>query len=278
MVGHVSVPAAAVLAELPTWAALVRADNPGPMTLDGTNSWVLRADPASPCLIVDPGPDDGAHLAALAARSPVAGILVTHGHSDHVAGLGALVRSLGGDVAVLAAGAEPASVRAVGRAAGFDLDMLPTPGHTADSVCFVTGTGERSVVLTGDSILGRGTTIVAYPDGDLGAYLASLERLTDYDGVPALPGHGPALADCAAAARFYVAHRHARLDEVRAAVGAGARTPEDVVAVVYRDVPTTLWPAAAWSVRAQLAYLGQEDGQQADGRESAPPLSRLDPP
>ena len=278
MVGHVSVPAAAVLAGLPTWAALVRADNPGPMTLDGTNSWVLRGDPAAPCLIVDPGPDDARHLAALARRGPVAGILITHGHPDHIDGVADLVRDLGGDVPVVAAGTEPATVRTLGRAAGLDLDMLATPGHTADSVCFLARTAGQSVVLTGDSILGRGTTIVAHPDGDLGAYLASLDALAGYDGVPALPGHGPALADCGVAARFYLAHRRARLDEVRAAVAEGARTPEEVVAAVYRDVPTHLWAAAAWSVRAQLAYLGQEDRQQTDRRESAPPPNRLDPP
>ncbi|GAA1789044.1 MBL fold metallo-hydrolase [Luedemannella flava] len=279
MVGHVSVPAAAVLAELPTWVALVRADNPGVMTLDGTNSWVLRADPAKPCLIVDPGPDDDAHLDALAAHGPVAGILITHGHPDHVEGVDPLVRRLG--VPVLSAHAgDGATARRLGAAAGLDLELRPTPGHTADSVCFVATRepGAQTVVLTGDTILGRGTTIVAHPDGHLGDYLRSLEALTGLDGVPALPGHGPALADCAAAARFYLAHRYARLDEVRASVAAGARTPEEVVAVVYRDVPTDLWPAAAWSVRAQLAYLGQEERQQADQRESIPPAHQLDPP
>lgn len=278
MVGHVSVPAAAVLAELPTWVALIRADNPGPMTLDGTNSWVLRTDPSGPCLVVDPGPDDDAHLAALAAHGPVAGILVTHGHPDHVEGVATLVRRLGGDVPVLAAhtgGNELA--RNLGAATGLDLGMRAVPGHTADSVCFVAGNGAQTVVLTGDTILGRGTTIVAHPDGNLGDYLASLETLTTCT-APALPGHGPALADCGAAARFYLAHRRARLDEVRAAVAAGARTPEEVVAVVYRDVPAALWPAAAWSVRAQLAYLGQEDRQETDRRESAPPRDSLEAP
>lgn len=118
--------------------------------------------------------------------------------------------------------------------------------------------GTERVVLTGDTILGRGTTVVAHPDGHLGDYLASLERLSAYQGIPALPGHGPALADCGAAADFYLAHRRARLDQVRAAVDAGARTAPEVVATVYADVDRSLWWAAEWSVRAQLEYLGVE--------------------
>lgn len=135
---------------------------------------------------------------------------------------------------------------------------MPTPGHTADSVCFLVSDGTERVVLTGDTILGRGTTVVAHPDGNLGDYLASLERLGAYQGIAALPGHGPALADCGAAADFYLAHRRARLDQVRAAVAAGARTAPEVVATVYADVDRSLWWAAEWSVRAQLEYLGVE--------------------
>jgi glyoxylase-like metal-dependent hydrolase (beta-lactamase superfamily II) len=125
----------------------------------------------------------------------------------------------------------------------------------------------ESVVLTGDTILGRGTTVVAYPDGDLGHYLASLRLLEELGALPVLPGHGPPLADCATAARFYLAHRLGRLEQVREARDNGAETAEDVVATVYADVDRSLWPAAQWSVRAQLAYL-----------ESAEAPSRLDSP
>jgi len=146
---------------------------------------------------------------------------------------------------------------------------VATPGHTADSYCLVVSLadGSHPAVLTGDTILGRGTTVVAWPDGNLSAYLASLRGLADLatgqevgvgQAVPVLPGHGPALADCAAAARFYLAHRRARLDQVRSAVAAGARTPAEVVAAVYQDVDRALWPAAEQSVRAQLDYLAQE--------------------
>jgi glyoxylase-like metal-dependent hydrolase (beta-lactamase superfamily II) len=120
-------------------------------------------------------------------------------------------------------------------------------------------------VLTGDTILGRGTTVVAWPDGDLGDYLESLGRLAAFDGRPALPGHGPALTDTAVAARFYHQHREARLAQVRAAVDAGVVEPADVVARVYADVDPVLWPAAEWSVRAQLAYLRRESHHPTDG-------------
>ncbi|GIG85180.1 MBL fold metallo-hydrolase [Plantactinospora endophytica] len=281
MTGHVTAPAAALADQLPSWATLVRAPNPGPMTLDGTNTWVLGVPGSGEVVVVDPGPLDEAHLAAVAARGPVAGVLVTHGHPDHAEGL---------DRFLELTGAEPLVFRCAWSTielAGLRIRLLVTPGHTADSLCFVVERadgpvedagefpvepgGERAV-FTGDTILGRGTTVVAHPDGDLADYLASLETLTEFSGVPALPGHGPPLADCAAAARFYLAHRRARLEQVRAAVRQGARTAPEVVAAVYADVDRSLWGAAEWSVRAQLAYLDHEN------RESGPGAGGLDSP
>ncbi|SCE88832.1 Glyoxylase, beta-lactamase superfamily II [Micromonospora coriariae] len=276
MSGHVTAPAAALADELPSWVRLLRAPNPGPMTLDGTNTWVLRAAPGEPAVVIDPGPADEGHLAAIAAHAPVGFVLITHGHSDHTEGAPRLSELLGG-VHVLAV--DP--THAIGGApltepgehfdgVGLKIRLLDTPGHTADSVCFLVECGDERVVLTGDTILGRGTTVVAHPDGHLGDYLTSLELLTAYRGIPALPGHGPALADCAAAAEFYLAHRRARLDQVRAAVAAGAHTPGEVVAAVYADVDRSLWWAAEWSVRAQLEYLGVGSG------ESEPRVSGLE--
>jgi glyoxylase-like metal-dependent hydrolase (beta-lactamase superfamily II) len=142
-------------------------------------------------------------------------------------------------------------------------------------VCFVVEAEGQRVVFTGDTILGRGTTVVAHPDGDLADYLDSLRRLEDLRGVPVLPGHGPALTDCAAAARFYLDHRLARLEQVRAARAAGARRAEEVVAAVYADVDQALWWAAEMSVRAQLEFL---DNEAEPDRESDGPPARLDPP
>jgi glyoxylase-like metal-dependent hydrolase (beta-lactamase superfamily II) len=246
MAGHLTNPVNRPLDRLPDWVTLVRAGNPGPMTLDGTNSWILTGS-GGRTVLVDPGPLDEAHLARLAGYRPSL-ILLTHGHPDHVDGLAALVDQLGG---------VPVWDRLEERRVldGLDMQLLATPGHTADSVCFrVELAGERAV-LTGDTILGRGTTVVAYPDGNLGDYLTSLRRLAAFDGVAVLPSHGPALVDCGAAARAYLDHREARLDQVRDAVAAGARTPRDVVEQVYAEVDRALWPAAELSVRAQLAYL-----------------------
>ncbi|MFG3604586.1 MBL fold metallo-hydrolase [Micromonospora chersina] len=260
MGGRVTGAAAALADELPEWVTLVRAPNPGPMTLDGTNSWVLRAPGASHAVVVDPGPADEEHLAALTAHGPVGFVLITHAHADHTEGAPRLSALLGGapvlavDPAHTVGGAPLTPDTALD--AGLEIRPLTTPGHTADSVCFLVGHGDERVVLTGDTILGRGTTVVAHPDGHLGDYLSSLELLTTYRGIPALPGHGPALADCGAAAEFYLAHRRARLDQVRAAVAAGATTAPEVVERVYADVDRSLWWAAEWSVRAQLEYLG----------------------
>ncbi|HYN97565.1 MAG TPA: MBL fold metallo-hydrolase [Pilimelia sp.] len=262
--GHVTDPAAEVAGELPGWVSLVRAPNPGPMTLEGTNTWVLRAPDAEFGVVVDPGPADEAHLAAVAAHAPIGLLLVTHGHPDHVAGAERLAELLGGPPVRTVPPDAPVT------AAGLRITAVATPGHTADSVCFEVACGGQTVVLTGDTILGRGTAVVAWPDGDLGDYLASLLRLSAYDGVLALPGHGPALADCAAAARFYLSHRRARLEQVRAAVAGGVVTPAEVVRVVYADVDPALWAAAEWSVRAQLVFLtsraaGREAGRGVDG-------------
>ena len=262
---------------LPSWVTLVRAPNPGVMTLEGTNTWVLRAPGGEFGIVVDPGPDDAGHLAAVAAHGPIGFILVTHGHPDHVEGAGRLSALLGGTAVIAADPAHCVGVEQLDTdeqlgGAGIEVRTVTTPGHTADSVCFEVSVGAESAIFTGDTILGRGSTVVAWPDGDLGDYLSSLRRLTAYSGVPALPGHGPPLADCAVAAGGYLVHRRARLDQVRAALAAGAGTAAEVVGAVYAEVDRSLWPAAEWSVRAQLAYLGHVE------RESTPGADRLDRP
>jgi glyoxylase-like metal-dependent hydrolase (beta-lactamase superfamily II) len=236
-------------------AGVVLADNPSPMTLEGTNSWVLRAPGQTACVIVDPGPDDPDHLAALAAHGPVAAILITHRHADHTAGIRAF-RELTGAPPTRAAdlaychGADPLRDGETVAVAGLRLQVLVTPGHTTDSVSFVL----PDAVLTGDTILGRGTTVVAHPDGRLGPYLESLHRLAALGPRTVLPGHGPERPDLAAIAEGYLAHRAERLEQVRAVLDE-VRTPREIVARVYADIDPSLWPAAELSVRAQLDYL-----------------------
>jgi glyoxylase-like metal-dependent hydrolase (beta-lactamase superfamily II) len=246
------------------------------MTLDGTNTWVVRAPGEEYGIVVDPGPLDEDHLARIAAYGPILFILVTHGHHDHVEGAARLSALLGG-VPVLAAdpahcvGDVPLDPAETLGGAGLAIEVLDTPGHTADSVCFLVECGTERVLFTGDTILGRGTTVVAKPDGDLGAYLTSLDLLTAYPGVVMLPGHGPAGADVAQAARVYLDHRRERLAQVEAAMAAGADTPEKVVDLVYPGIEPGLRFAAEWSAAAQLDYLHHKI------RESGTPAGRLDP-
>jgi glyoxylase-like metal-dependent hydrolase (beta-lactamase superfamily II) len=241
---------------------LVRADNPGPMTLDGTNTYVLQGRDG--LVVVDPGPLDEQHLRRVAGHGEVQLTLLTHGHPDHAEGARRFAELTGSPVLArdpahcvgtdepLGEDGESAGV------AGLLVDVLHTPGHTADSVCFVVESAGSRAVLTGDTVLGRGTTVVAHPDGALAPYLDSLRRIVALGEMTLLPGHGPVRADAAARATEYLAHREARLAQVRAAVAAGAATAPEVVRVVYADVDEALWPAAELSVRAQLDYLAAE--------------------
>jgi glyoxylase-like metal-dependent hydrolase (beta-lactamase superfamily II) len=253
---------------IPDAATRVLAPNPGPMTLDGTNSWVLRGQGVGAAIVVDPGPDDDGHLERLAAGG-VALVLVTHHHPDHTAAVDAFARRTGAPVRAIdrvwCRDAEPLSDGERIEAVGVVLDVIATPGHTSDSVCFALrqpggGGAAPLAVLTGDTVLGRGTTIIAHPDGALGPYLDSLQRLRDLGApgpVPVLPGHGPALPDLAAICDAYLAHRAERLDQVRAAVASlGAHvSPEAVTDLVYADTDAAVRGAAEASVRAQLEYL-----------------------
>lgn len=267
-------------------ALVVLAPNPGPMTLDGTNTWILGAPGSAEVVLVDPGPDDAEHLAAVSAEverldARVTLIVLTHGHADHSAGVRRFADALGAPVRAFdpahRLGSEGLADGDVVSAGGLTLEVVHTPGHSSDSVSLIDGDGEA--LLTGDTILGRGTTVVAYPDGQLVDYLDSLGRLADLvddKGLrTVLTGHGPSLDDASAAIAGYLEHRAQRLDEVAEAVAAlqeraeaeadaahlhphhltDAELTEQIVPIVYADVPRAVWPAAALSVRAQLAYL-----------------------
>lgn len=239
-------------------ASVQLAPNPGPMTLEGTNTWVLQEPGQAGCVVVDPGPLDQTHLEQVSTG--VVLIVLTHGHDDHSEGAARLAELTGAPVVSLdpvwlTPGAEPLRDGQVLDVAGLRLEVLTTPGHTADSISLYLV--DDDAVLTGDTILGRGTTVVAHPDGVLGDYLESLARLREMGDAAVLPGHGPELSSAGRVATDYLAHREARLDQVRAAVAGGARTPQDVLEVVYADVDRVLWPAAELSVRAQLLYLAR---------------------
>lgn len=255
--------ASSLPAPLPAWCTLVRADNPSPMTLEGTNTYVLRVPGETAAVVVDPGPLDEGHLAAVATLGPVEQVLLTHGHPDHSDGARRLHELTGAPVRAVdpafCTGPERLGPGGLDTGSSLAIEVVATPGHTSDSVSFAVRDDEPGL-LTGDTILGRGTTVVAHPDGVLGDYLASLAVIRDLApsasaGFALLPGHGPAGGDAAGRAVAYLAHRAQRLDQVRAAVAAGARTPHDVVRQVYADVDESLWPAAELSVSAQLDHL-----------------------
>lgn len=244
-------------------ATRLLAPNPGPMTLDGTNTWLLREPGGDASVVVDPGPLDEEHLAHVAAAGPVALIVLTHGHPDHADGAGRLREITGAPVVArapeLCVDATPLVANDAREIASVEWVTVLTPGHSSDSVCLLLR-GDRAL-LTGDTVLGRGTTVVAHPDGRLGDYLDSLERLrdlADQDLDVLLPGHGPVLQSPIEVLDYYLRHREERLDQVRAAVAAGAVDAMDVVRRVYADVDEVLWSAAEKSVRAQLDYLEQQ--------------------
>lgn len=246
-------------------ASCVLCPNPGPMTLDGTNTWILRAPGSLGVVVVDPGPDDERHLERVARTVQEQGArimagLLTHRHPDHADGArymseltGAPVHAVDPNVRVAGEGLRDGQMLTV---EGLELGVVATPGHTDDSVCFLLEAD--GALLTGDTVLGHGTTVIDGDDG-LAPYMRSLYRLRDLveeRSVRALlPGHGPILNAPAQALQHYIDHRESRLEQVRAVVDAGAATADEVAARVYPDVPEEIRFAALASVRAQIRYL-----------------------
>lgn len=251
-------PAYGLLRPVTQTASVLLCDNPGLMTLEGTNTWVLRGPGSDEIVIVDPGPDDEAHIARIAELGTVALVLISHKHEDHTGGIDKLVDLTGATVRSVGSGflrglGGPLTDGEVIDAAGLKIKVMATPGHTVDSLSFVLD----DAVLTADTVLGRGTTVIDTEDGSLRDYLESLHRLQGLGARTVLPGHGPDLPDLEAVTAMYLAHREERLDQVRAALvelgdDAGAR---QVVEHVYTDVDQKLWDAAEKSVQAQLDYL-----------------------
>lgn len=255
MIDH---PAYGILRPVTDTASVLLCNNPNIMTLDGTNTWVLKGPGSDEMVIVDPGPDDDEHIARLAALGKIPLVLISHKHEDHTGGIDKLVDLTGATVRSVGSGflrglGGPLTDGEVIDAAGLRITVLATPGHTADSLSFLVD----DAVLTADTVLGRGTTVIDDEDGSLTQYLESLRRLQGLGRRTVLPGHGPDLDDLEAVTAMYLAHREGRLDQVRhalQAIGEDA-TARQVVEHVYTDVDEKLWDAAEKSVRAQLDYL-----------------------
>jgi glyoxylase-like metal-dependent hydrolase (beta-lactamase superfamily II) len=230
------------VSELPGFDVVrVRADNPGPLTLSGTNSWVVGRDPA---WVVDPGPADPAHLDAIAAvaaaRGGAGGIALTHDHPDHSEGVEPLAELLGVPV-----GDDP-------------FEVLPLPGHADDHVVFLWG----GVAFTGDAILGEGSVFV---DGDLAGYLNGLRRLRERAPKLLCPGHGPPVEDPIAHIDGYLAHRLDRERRLLEALDRGLRSEDDLLDAAWSEVPAELRPFAAFTLRAHLRKL-EAEGRIDGGR------------
>ena len=251
-------PAYGVLRPVTETASVLLCNNPGLLTLDGTNTWVLRGRGSDEMVIVDPGPDDDEHIAKIADLGAIPLVLISHKHEDHTGGIDKLVERTGAVVRSVGSGflrglGGPLTDGEVIDAAGLRIAVIATPGHTADSLSFVLD----DAVLTADTVLGQGTTVIDSEDGALGDYLESLKRLQGLGHRKVLPGHGRDLDDLEAVTARYLAHREERLDQVRDALrtlGADA-TARQIVEQVYTDVDEKLWDYAEWSVQAQLNYL-----------------------
>jgi glyoxylase-like metal-dependent hydrolase (beta-lactamase superfamily II) len=218
----------------------VRADNPSPLTLDGTNSYIVGR------FVVDPGPALTAHLDAIrrAANDGIEGVVLTHSHADHSEG----AELLGAPVTLPRDGEAVGPFRAVG-----------TPGHSPDSVCLLMG----RVCFTGDTVLGEGSVFVAPGEGSLSAYLASLRRLRSLDLEVLCPGHGPYVWDPAAKLDEYIAHRLERERRLLEALEAGLRTEDELLDAAWSEVPAELRPAARLTLQAHLEKL-REEGRLPD--------------
>ena len=212
------------------------------MTLEGTNTYLVGRDPVT---VIDPGPEDPGHIEAVRAaaeeRGGIGTVLVTHSHLDHIGGVELL-------------GVEPARPADGEEVAG--LTALATPGHTEDHLCFLAG----KTLFCGDLILGEGSTIVppASEGGSLAKYMASLQRVSEFDLERMYPGHGPVIEDPPAKIAEYVAHRTEREDRLVAALDRGERSRQALLREVWDDVPEPLLPAAAYAMQAHLEKLGAE--------------------
>ncbi|HST54636.1 MAG TPA: MBL fold metallo-hydrolase [Solirubrobacteraceae bacterium] len=234
----------------------VRAENPGLLTLSGTNTWVVGRDPA---YVVDPGPALDAHLsallAAIAERGGLGGVALTHDHPDHAEGLALLLERLPAPVPVAAArGSVDATLSHGARFGPFE--ALATPGHAPDHLALVAG----RACFTGDAVLGEGSVFIAPDRGALAGYLQGLERLRERAGELDVlcPGHGPPVWEPTAKLEEYISHRLERERGVLDALAAGARSAEELLDAAWADIPSVLRPLALVTLAAHLDKLADE--------------------
>lgn len=219
---------------------VIRAPNPGPLTLQGTNTYVVDG------VVIDPGPNNERHLKSLLSAGPVKHIVLTHRHSDHAGGAGRLSELTGASILAFGEGLEDGT-----RVAEFT--AVHTPGHSPDHLCFWHATS--GILFSGDLIAGAGSILISPPDGDLAAYMASLERILALNPSRILPGHGPEIPEAKAKIEEYLAHRREREARVIAAIRAGASSVREIADIAYADVPPSMRPYAELAVQAHLVKL-----------------------
>lgn len=241
----------------------VLAPNPGVYTLEGTNTWVVGGEPS---IVIDPGPDLPEHLAAVALEAGrVGAVLVTHDHPDHAPGAAPFAEMVSAPLyAYRLASAEELRAGQRVRAGALDLTAIHTPGHTSDHLAFFEpGSG---ALFTGDAVVGRGTSFIDPPDGNLAQYLRSLARMEELGPRTIYPGHGPVVVRARQKLLGYVAHREERERQVLTALEDGPRTIAEMVEVIYADHPKDVHPLAARSVLAHLLKLGDEGRAERTGK------------
>jgi glyoxylase-like metal-dependent hydrolase (beta-lactamase superfamily II) len=225
------------------------APNPGPLTLEGTNTYLYGE---GPCAVIDPGSEEEGHLEAIRGAAEKRGgiglVLLTHSHGDHAAG----ADRLGAEVVLPSGGETHGGLR-----------VLATPGHAADHVCFLSADG---VCFSGDLVLGLGSTIVPPGDNALAAFMGSLRLLQAEEIELIAPGHGPWVTDPAAKLAEYVEHREMRERRLLAALARGERSRATLLAEAWDDIPVELLPMAAMAMEAHLEKL-EGEGRLPDDLE-----------
>jgi glyoxylase-like metal-dependent hydrolase (beta-lactamase superfamily II) len=243
----------------------VLAPNPGPFTLEGTNTWIVGEGPS---VVIDPGPDDPGHiLRVLDEAEPIGAILLTHRHEDHAPGAARLAEASAAMVHAFRpeAGEGKLDDGATLEARGSRLRAIHTPGHSSDHVCFLME--PERVLFTGDAVLGQGTSVVDPPDGDMAAYVRSLRKLRELEPATVYPGHGPPILTPIGRLDYYIRHREEREEAVLASLEEGKRSPAEMVPGIYgKELDEVMFPAAGRSVLAHLLKLEREGRVARTGR------------